>query len=199
MKRAIPIVLVLVLLGLPGCEFVKVEKGSVQPVLRVEKEAVVVAKEAVHIEPGTVSPEAVKIDVGKGIEINVPKNAVHVEPINIRPVLSVAKGAVEMSPVINVQPESVKIVIPPEAIKLNLTIAEGAFKPQLSVKLEPNAITIRGAELEKGAISTSPWIIGLLLVLTTVFGLAYIITKARRHAESSKIPNREKSLLDGPF
>jgi len=169
MKNLLPCFLLILL----GCtmdnKLAEFKEGAIKPTLNI-------APEAIHTEPitATAQPGALTVEKGVELNINVPKNAVHVDPITMKPVFSVSPDAVKMN--FSVSPEAVKLIVPQEAIKI--TFGEDSIKitPQVTLTVAPGAVVIHGAELEKGAISTSPWIIGLLILL----GLAYIITKVRK-------------------
>jgi hypothetical protein len=157
------------LLILCGCDsrFQAVEE--LKPTLNI-------SPEAIHTEPitATVQPGALTVEKGVELNINVPKNAIHVDPITMKPVFSVSPDSVKMN--FSVSPEAVKLVVPQEAIKIAFGKDSIVISPQVTLTVAPGAIVVHGAEIEKGAISTSPWIIGLLILL----GLAYIITKVRK-------------------
>ena len=169
--------LLLILPFLLGCAkdfgHLEVEDGAV-------RSTVTTAPDTIHAE---VKSDAVKIESGafqgsmtveKGLELNIPKDAIHVEPITSH--IIVDQPAINLA----VAKEAVHIVVPPEAIKITLTVAEGAIKPSVSLNVAEGAVVVRGAEFEKGALSVSPWLLGALCVILVLFGVGWLVTKLRQ-------------------
>ena len=172
---------------LPGCKLAEFQADSVKPTVSV-------SPNAAHVE---VSPEAVTatgtLNIDRVIQVDVPPNAVNISAVVETPPVNVEirPGAAQL----NIHQGALTLSLPPEAVKVTLTIASGAVLVQPQITIQEGAFTIRGAEVQKGAISFNPWLVGLL----ALSALLWMITKVRRHRASKTLTEHKPSPWDVIF
>ena len=192
--------LVLLLLLLSGCDhFIEADPNVEPDAVHVEKEAVHVEREAVHVEKGAVTAEpgtvtasiqSGAVKVNKVLEVHTVKDTAHIEPINFNKAL-VENPSLTLAPKVDIAAGAVQLVLPEGAIKVTLTIAEGALKLDAHDLIQTGAVQMRGAEIQKGAIEVSPWLLGLLIFVLSAFGFLWLFTRHRRRTETAKLRSKE--------
>ena len=175
------------LLVLAGCDptgvridEAKVEKDSVHG--EIQSGAV---QSTITTQPGTITGTiaAGAVKVEKGVEVH--PNAIHLETAAKTVDANVAAGAIKVEKGLEVNSP---VTVSPNAIHFEppqVTVAQGAVQicPALTIKIEPGAVVIRGAEIQKGAVEIPWWPFAGGMGLA---GAGWAATKARKGNQQVK-------------